>query len=108
MMHTEMAAISSQKRNLRSFVKTIVLMIVGALTIGAWGINHVSSDENGMMISSVLLLLAYILLLISEVFPVSLSSMIIIGLMPFTGVTGNLSIALSGFSNQVVAFILAS
>lgn len=108
MMHTEMAAISSQKRNLHSFVKTIVLMIVGALTIGAWGINHVSSDENGMMISSVLLLLAYILLLISEVFPVSLSSMIIIGLMPFTGVTGNLSIALSGFSNQVVAFILAS
>ncbi|MGN1156124.1 MAG: SLC13 family permease [Agathobacter sp.] len=57
---------------------------------------------------SVLFMLAFLILLIFEVFPVTLSCLLALGFMPITGMTANFNIALSGFSNQVVFFILAS
>lgn len=78
-----------------------ILLIVGSLLA-------VRILKNGEMAGTLLLLGAYLVLLISEVIPVSLSSMLVVGLMPVTGITQDLSTAISGFSNQVVVFILAS
>ena len=48
------------------------------------------------------LLVLFLLLLISEIFPVFLTCMICIVLMPMLGVANSFSDALSGFSNQVI------
>lgn len=89
-----------------SIINTAAVVAAALFIIGSW--LSVRVFENGEMAGTLLLLAAYLVLLISEVIPVSLSSMLVIGLMPVTGVTGDLSTAISGFSNQVVAFILAS
>ena len=54
------------------------------------------------------MLLAFLILLIAESLPLTLTSFIILGLMPVLGVSVSFTDALSGFSNQVVFFTLAS
>lgn len=57
---------------------------------------------------SIIFMIAFLILLIFEVIPVTLSCLISLGIMPVIGVTADFSSALTGFSNQVVFFILAS
>jgi sodium-dependent dicarboxylate transporter 2/3/5 len=54
------------------------------------------------------LLVAFLIMLISEALPVIVTSLLFVGLMPILGVTSNLGAALSGFSDKVVYFTLAS
>lgn len=57
---------------------------------------------------SILSLIAFLILLVFEIFPVTLTCFLTVGMMPIIGVTADFNTALSGFSNQVVYFILAS
>jgi sodium-dependent dicarboxylate transporter 2/3/5 len=54
------------------------------------------------------MLVAFLILLITETLPMMLTCLIFLSLMPLLRVTPNFSSALAGFSNQVVFFILAS
>jgi sodium-dependent dicarboxylate transporter 2/3/5 len=54
------------------------------------------------------MLVAFLVLLISEALPMMLTCLIFLTLMPVLKVAPNFSSALAGFSNQVVFFILAS
>jgi sodium-dependent dicarboxylate transporter 2/3/5 len=54
------------------------------------------------------MLVAFLILLITEALPMMLICLIFLSLMPLLKVTPNFSSALVGFSNQVVFFILAS
>ena len=54
------------------------------------------------------LMLAFLVMLISEALPLVLTCLITLGLLPTLGIVGSFSGALSGFSNQVVFFVLAS
>ncbi|MDR0877522.1 MAG: anion permease, partial [Treponema sp.] len=51
---------------------------------------------------------AFLVVLITEALPMMLTCLIFLGLMPLIGVSPSFSSALSGFSNQVIFFILAS
>jgi len=59
-------------------------------------------------INTIGMLIAFLIILITESLPVMLTCLIFLGLMPILGVSPNFTSALSGFSNQVVFFILAS
>ncbi len=54
------------------------------------------------------IVIAFLILLVSEALPITLICLIFIGLMPVLHVVASFNAALSGFSNQVVFFILAS
>jgi sodium-dependent dicarboxylate transporter 2/3/5 len=54
------------------------------------------------------MLIAFLILLITEALPMMLTCLIFLCLMPLLKVSPNFSSALTGFSNQVVFFILAS
>jgi sodium-dependent dicarboxylate transporter 2/3/5 len=54
------------------------------------------------------LLLAFLVILVSEALPIMLACLICLVLMPLLKITPSFSAALTGFSNQVVFFILAS
>jgi len=79
-----------------------VLIIIAAFFIPAGGLLTTAG------VRTIALLVALLVLLISNALPVMLSCMVIIALMPIIGVTQNFSDALSGFSNQTVFFVLAS
>lgn len=59
-------------------------------------------------IKTVGLLLAFLVMLVTEALPVVVTSLIFCGLMPLLGVTNGLGAALSGFSQPIVFFTLAS
>ena len=54
------------------------------------------------------MVLAFLVILIAEALPLTIICWAFLGLMPLLGATPTFSAALSGFSNQVVFFILAS
>ena len=106
MINIRSGNLSEKSINSSGIKKYAAIISAALLIISSW--LSVRIFDNGEMAGTLLLLAAYLVFLISEVIPISLSSMLVIGLMPVTGVTGDLSTAISGFSNQVVAFILAS
>ena len=59
-------------------------------------------------VKTVGMVLAFLAILITEALPLTVICWTFLGLMPLLGVTPTFSAALSGFSNQVVFFILAS
>ncbi|MDR1249091.1 MAG: anion permease [Treponema sp.] len=65
-----------------------------------------SLDQTG--IRTIGLLVAFLILLVTEALPIMLACLIFLSLMPLLRVTPNFPAALTGFSNQVVFFILAS
>lgn len=73
----------------------------------SFGLNCIYG-ANAIEINSVLLMLAFLMLLVFEAVPVTLACFTIVGIMPILGVTKDFNSALSGFSNPVVFFILAS
>jgi len=54
------------------------------------------------------LIIAFILLLVTNALPLSITCWIVLGLMPLIGVSTGFGAALTGFSNPVMFFILAS
>lgn len=79
-----------------------VLVLIAVFFIPAGGLLTTAG------IKTIGLLIALLIMLIADVFPVMLSCMVIIALMPIIGVTETFSSALSGFANQTVFFVLAS
>lgn len=67
-----------------------------------------SYDQRVIAEISLLFMIAFLILLIFEVIPVTLSCLFALGIMPVIGLTSDFNSALTGFSNQVVFFILAS
>jgi len=59
-------------------------------------------------IMSVGIMLIFLIMLVCEVLPISLTCIMTLGFMPVLGITKDFNTALAGFSNQVVFFILAS
>lgn len=57
---------------------------------------------------SVGVMLIFLVMLICEVLPITLACILTLGFMPVLGITKDFNTALTGFSNQVVFFILAS
>ena len=59
-------------------------------------------------IKTVGILVAFLIMLVTEALPVVVTSLIFCGLMPVTGVTPDLGTALTGYSEPIVFFTLAS
>ena len=59
-------------------------------------------------IKTVGILVAFLIMLVTEALPVVVTSLIFCGLMPVTGVTPDLGMALTGYSEPIVFFTLAS
>lgn len=57
---------------------------------------------------SIAVMLVFLIMLICEVLPITLTCLFTLGFMPVLGITPDFNTALTGFSNQVVFFILAS
>lgn len=88
-------------------MKKIGGFISAAIILIAFIIKCMFGTEYNAEIS-ILFMIAFLILLIFEVIPVTLSCLISLGIMPVIGVAADFSSALTGFSNQVVFFILAS
>ena len=67
-----------------------------------------ASGANAVVLLSELLILTFLVFLVFEILPVTLICLIMLGIMPLLGISESFNQALSGFSNQVVFFILAS
>lgn len=82
-------------------ILTVICIVVSQFLPG----NDVLSVE-GM--KTVGLLVAFLIMLVLEVLPIVVTSLIFCGLMPLLGVVPNLGVALSGYSQPIVFFTLAS
>jgi sodium-dependent dicarboxylate transporter 2/3/5 len=83
--------------------------IVAAAAIMAAALLIPGSEAMGAAaVRTIGLSLAFLVLLVTESLPMMLTCLLCLGLMPVLGVTPSFSAALTGFSNQVVFFILAS
>ena len=83
-------------------VSLLVLMVfIPGLRAGGEGLSSQG-------IRAIVLLLAFLVILVSEALPIMLACLICLVLMPVLKITPSFSAALTGFSNQVVFFILAS
>lgn len=85
-----------------------IIKIMTVLLLVSLLIMRLVSMELSSVARTLGLLVLFLLLLISEIFPVFLTCMICIVLMPMLGVANSFSDALSGFSNQVIFFVIAS
>jgi len=79
-----------------------LLVLAGMCFIPAGGQLSVAG------VRSIGLVVAFLILLILEVFPVPVTCFLCLGLAPVLGATANFNNVLSGFANQVMFFILAS
>ncbi len=83
----------------------IALLILCAATPLFW------TDETVISVAgmrTVFFLLAYLMMLIFEVLPIVVISLLFVGMMPFLGIVDGLASALVGYTNPVVFFTLAS
>ena len=78
------------------FVIAVSLFIPGGDSLSATGVHTVG------------ILVAFLIMLVTEALPVVVTSLIFCGLMPVLGVTPSLAEALTGFSKPIVFFTLAS
>ena len=84
-----------------AIVVAVLVLIASCLIPG----NEVLTDQG---IKTIGITLMFLILLITEALPMIVTCLLCIGLMPVLHATGSFNDALSGFSNQVVFFILAS
>jgi sodium-dependent dicarboxylate transporter 2/3/5 len=86
-------------------VVTILLLVLCALTPKFWA-GDGAITVAGMR--TILLLVSFLVMLVLEVLPVVVTSLLYVGLMPVLGIVSGLGAALTGYSNPVVFFTLAS
>lgn len=79
-----------------------VLLFAATLGLKLFG------GEAMIPLTSVIIMLLFLTILICEVIPITLACILTLGIMPVIGITKDFNSALTGFSNQVVFFILAS
>ena len=91
----------NKSKRAAGIVLAVVLIVVFHLITPPEGLSAAGMKTIGLM-------LAFLVMLISEALPLVLTCLITLGLMPTLGIVGSFSAALTGFSNQVVFFVLAS
>ncbi len=89
------------KKKLIVFALAVLVLAVSCLIPGGAELSAAGVRTIGIVI-------AFLIILIFEALPITVTCLIFVGLMPLMGATANFNGALSGFSNQVVFFILAS
>ena len=80
---------------------SILLFIAVFVLKTVWGTQMIP-------LISVAVMLIFLVMLICETLPITLACILTLGFMPVLGITPDFNTALTGFSNQVVFFILAS
>lgn len=90
-----------KRKNWAGIVAAILCMVVACLMPVPEGLTRPGVLTVGMLV-------AFLLMLICESLPMVVTCFLFLGLMPLFKVTASFSGALTGFSNQVVFFILAS
>lgn len=88
--------------------KTIFGMVSAALVLLVFLFIPATDALSLQGIRTIGIVIAFLLLLITESLPITVICWLLLGLMPVYGATASFSEALTGFSNQVVFFILAS
>lgn len=88
-------------------LKKIGTVVSILMLLSAFGLHLIYGAEAVQMVSIIVMLL-FLIILVCEVLPVMLACILTLGIMPVLGVTNDFNTALSGFSNQVVFFILSS
>lgn len=89
-------------------IKKKLAVIIAVLVLIASCFIPGNDVLTGQGIKTIGITLMFLILLISEALPMIVTCLLCIGLMPVLHATGSFNEALSGFSNQVVFFILAS
>ncbi len=79
-----------------------VLLLIASVFLPA---NDYLSEAG---VRTVCMLVAFLVILVTEALPVVVTSLVFCGLMPLLGVTGSLGEALTGYSEPIVFFTLAS
>jgi sodium-dependent dicarboxylate transporter 2/3/5 len=90
-----------KKKQIIGMVLAIAALVVSRLIAPFGGLTQEGMWTVGM-------LCAFLIMLVTEALPVVVTSLIFCGLMPLLGVTKNLGAALSGYSQPIVFFTLAS
>ena len=93
--------INNKSKKMIGVILAVALIVLFNLLPAPEGLSPAGMKTIGMM-------LAFLVMLISEALPLVLTCLITLGLMPTLKIVGSFSGALSGFSNQVVFFVLAS
>ena len=88
------------KKNYGPFIAVIVLLFVH-FTPNLFGLTNAGQSTIGLT-------LFFLILLISEALPITLASLLTVGLTPILGVSERFAEAVIGFSHPVVFFIIAS
>lgn len=101
-----MEAIKSMpgKKKLGALI-TILLLVLCACVPLYWNGEGAISVAG---LRTIFVLIAFLVMLVLEVLPVVVTSLLFVGLMPVLGVVNGLGAALTGFANPVVFFTLAS
>ena len=88
-------------KRVTGIVLAVILIVLFYVLPAPEGLSAAGMKTVGVM-------LAFLVMLISEALPLVLTCLIFLGLLPTLGIVGSFSAALTGFSNQVVFFVLAS
>jgi sodium-dependent dicarboxylate transporter 2/3/5 len=94
------------KRQTTGLITAALILIISCLIPQSEVISGLGLSLAG--VRTIALLLAFLVTLITEAAPVLISCLIFLGLMPLLGVSTNFGQALSGYTNPVVFFVLAS
>ena len=89
------------KRNLTGLLLAAAVILISCLIPGTEQLGAAGVRAIGLVA-------AFLILLIFEALPIIITCLIFVALLPLLGITDSFNAALSGFSNQVVFFILAS
>jgi len=95
---------NENKNNIKIYVSLLVALLIIVTSLFIKGGDELSSEG----IKTIGILLAFLVILITNALPIVVVSLLFVGLMALTKVTNNLGEALSGFSQPVVFFTLAS
>lgn len=88
--------------------KQIIGVVLAVLVIAASMLMPSMGDISQVGMRTIGVLVAFLLLLVTEAFPVVVISLIFVALMPLIGVTSSFGEALKGYSEPIVFFTLAS
>jgi len=88
--------------------KQIIGMMLGAAVLGAAFLLPLPEGLTDMGMITIGLLLFFLIMLITEALPVGVTCFLCLALLPTLGITKNLTAGLSGFTNTILFFVLAS
>jgi sodium-dependent dicarboxylate transporter 2/3/5 len=88
--------------------KGIIGLVLAAAILACSFLIPESAELTRTGITTIAMLLSFLVIMVSEAFPLVVSCFIFLALMPVLGVTASLGEALSGFANKTLFFVLSS